>query len=228
MVLLTFNLHLSRQLNNIAETYYELEPEPTVEKELEKVKQTPSTNKKSTNLAYNETRKYDEKNDAYLNKVREHYNKYAKATKANRNTNSIKDTYTSENLSSYDEINNLLSAKNKTMESHKSNGDNSSEEISIGQGANKNSTMSYSLVGRTHEFLPTPIYLCETSGVIVISITVNQFGAVVDAKVNGASTSTNQCLIDHALEYANNARFSRDLSKKTQLGTITFKFVGKH
>lgn len=230
VVLLVFNLHLSRQLGNIAETYYELEPEPEpkVEKQLEAVKKTTPSNRKSTNLAYNEAQKYKDMDDDYLNKVKEHYNKYAKATKANQNTDNIKDDYTSEKLSSYNEINNLLSTKNKNLESHKSNGDNSSEEISIGQGANKNSTMSYSLVGRTHKFLPTPIYLCETSGIIVISITVDQFGSVIDTSVNGASTSTNQCLIDHALEYANNARFSKDSSKKTQLGTITFKFVGKN
>lgn len=229
MVLLVFNLHLSRQFGQVAETYYELEPEPKVEKEqnLEGLENTPPSNSKSTNLAYNETKKYNEIDDNYLNKVREHYNKYAKATQATQNADNIKDDYTSENLSAYNEINSLLSAKNKNLESHQSNGKNRSEEISISQGANKNSTMSYSLVGRTHKFLPTPIYLCETSGIIVISITVNPFGTVTTATVNGASTSNNQCLIEHALEYANKARFSNDNSKKTQLGTITFKFVGK-
>ena len=87
--------------------------------------------------------------------------------------------------------------------------------------------MSYSLINRTHKFLPTPIYLCEKSGKIVINITVNQLGKVIDTSVNGSSTSTNECLIDHAMEYAENARFSEDASKNKQIGTITFSFIGK-
>ncbi len=88
--------------------------------------------------------------------------------------------------------------------------------------------MSYSLVGRTHQFLPTPIYLCEKGGIIIITITVNNLGKVIEASVNGSSTSSNECLIDHALEYARNARFSEDPSKDSQIGTISFNFIGKY
>ncbi len=216
VVLLVFNVHLSRSLNLVAETYYEMEPEPEIEKQIEKTEEeTMSSNRKLTNLAFNEAQKLKDIDDNYLNKIKEHYNKYDKSTESDENSNIIKDEYTSEKRSSYDEINDLLSAKNK------------SKEIKIGEGANKNSTMSYSLGGRTHEFLPTPVYLCESSGKIIINITVNQIGQVTEASVNGSSTSNNQCLIDHALEYAKNARFSPS-SKTQQIGTIRFNFIGKN
>ncbi|MFB9055439.1 hypothetical protein ACFFU9_01675 [Mariniflexile ostreae] len=93
---------------------------------------------------------------------------------------------------------------------------------------NKKSTMHYSLVGRTHRYLPTPIYLCEEGGKIVVNINVNATGNVTKAYVNTSSTSSNECLIHHAIEYAKEAQFSEDASKKSQLGSITFYFIGKH
>ena len=94
--------------------------------------------------------------------------------------------------------------------------------------ANKNSSISYSLVDRTHDYLPTPVYLCEYGGKIVITITVDGNGIVTDAYVNNSSSSTNGCLIDHALQYAKASQFNSDPSKPSQLGTITFLFRGKH
>lgn len=71
-----------------------------------------------------------------------------------------------------------------------------------------------------------PRYLCETGGKIVVNITVNEKGIVTDASINGSSNSSNQCLINRALEYAKEALF--DTSSKTkQIGTITFMFKGK-
>jgi TonB family protein len=70
--------------------------------------------------------------------------------------------------------------------------------------------------------------LCENGGIIIITITVNNLGKVTEASVNGSSTSSNECLIDHALEYARNARFSEDPSKDSQIGTISFNFIGKY
>ena len=226
--MLLFNLHISQSMAAIAESYYELEPEEIVKEEEQEPEETIVSNSKSTNLAFNEKDNFKELDDDYLEKVKEHYNKYAKETQAKQVTpDDVTDDDTSEDLSAYNEINSLLEKKSKNQKSTASNGDNSSKEISIETGANKNSTMSYSLVNRTHKFLPTPIYLCEKSGKIIINITVNKKGRVVDTSVNGSSTSTNECLIDHAIEYAENARFSADASRKTQIGTITFRFKGK-
>jgi outer membrane biosynthesis protein TonB len=232
-----FNLHLSQDRAFITESYYELEPEEQIQEELEKQELIPSTSKQ-TNLAFNETENLKDLDDDYLNKIKEHYEKYAKSTQteettqqdieALRNQESENNETDDEALSTYNKINSLLASKGKNKQSTASKGDNSSEEISITKGANRNSTMSYSLVGRTHEFLPTPIYLCEKGGIIIITISVNRNGKVTQASVNGSSTSSNECLIDHALEYARNARFSEDPIKDSQIGTISFNFVGKN
>ena len=207
------------------ESYYELEPEELIKEELE-AKELISSSSKQTNLAFNENTNFKDLDDNYLDKVKEHYDKYAKASQAEQETpQDVNDDDTSEDLSAYNKMNNLLAAKAKSKQSK---GDDSSEKISLETGSNKNSTMSYSLVGRTHKFLPTPIYLCEKSGIIIITIRVNELGKVIETSVNGASNSKNECLIDHALEYAKNARFSEDSSKNSQLGAISFNFIGKN
>jgi len=221
-----FNLHLSNNIRSIAETYYELEPEEIIQEEEKVLEEVNTSLTKQTNLAFNEAQKLEDLDENYLNKIQEHYNKYAKSTEPEQvNPEDVNNEETTENISAFNKINDLLAAKSKNK---KYNGDNSSNEISIQTGSNRNSTMSYSLVGRTHKFLPTPIYLCERSGKIVINITVNHLGKVIQTSVNGSSTSKNECLIDHAIEYAENARFSADASKKTQIGTITFSFIGKN
>ena len=221
----------------ITESYYELEPEELIKEEIE-AKDLLTSSSKQTNLAFNENTKFKDLDDNYMDKIKEHYDKYSKSTDAQEttqqepedelNNNSDSNTSDDEEFSTYNRINNLLSSKAKKQKSTASKGDDSSEEISISNGANRNSTMYYSLVGRTHQFLPTPIYLCEKSGIIRINITVNNLGKVIDTSVNGSSTSSNECLLDHAIEYAKNARFNEDSSKKSQIGTISFNFIGKN
>lgn len=209
----------------ITESYYELEPEELIKEEIE-AKDLLTSSSKQTNLAFNENTNLKDLDDNYMDKIKEHYDKYSKANQTTQETSQdAKDDNPSEDLSAYNKINSLLAAKAKNK---KSNGDNSSEEISISNGANRNSTMYYSLVGRTHQFLPTPIYLCEKSGIIIITIRVNERGKVIETSVNKASTSKNECLIDHALEYAKTARFSEDPTKNSQIGTISFNFIGKN
>ena len=94
-------------------------------------------------------------------------------------------------------------------------------------GRLKNSSVSYSLVDRTAVYLPPPIYLCEYGGKVVITIEFDYQGDVIKATYNNASSSNNQCLIDHAIEYALDSQFNRDPAKEKQLGTITFIFKGK-
>jgi TonB family protein len=116
-------------------------------------------------------------------------------------------------MSSYSSVNDVLNKRKPSQSA---------------QSVNKKSSMHYSLVNRTHEYLPTPIYLCEEGGKIVINITVNAAGLVTDSYVNASSTSNNDCLKDHALAYAKDARFNSDTSKPSQIGTITFYFEGKN
>jgi hypothetical protein len=87
----------------------------------------------------------------------------------------------------------------------------------------------YNLPGRTHAYLPIPIYKCEGSGKAVLSIEVNQKGAVLSAKIIPAeSTTADPCLIEAAISSAVISRFSPDVNApKVQTGTLTYHFVAQ-
>jgi len=216
VVLMAFNMHLQKKNELAAETYYEVLPEDYVlEEEQEKLDDILESLDKvlATNKAFNESKTYEKLDENDFEETMEKLQ--------NRNADSGDDledkTYeTSQNESgneNFDEINDIISKR-----SQKNRGS---------EGSNKNSTMSYSLVNRELLNNPTPIYLCERGGKIVINIEVDSDGVVTDAKHNAAASSSNNgCLIDHAIEYAQAAQFSAD-SKALQIGTITFFFRGK-
>lgn len=87
----------------------------------------------------------------------------------------------------------------------------------------------YDLPGRTHTYLPIPIYKCQGSGKIVLLIEVDEKGFVKNASViAGASTTTDECLLETAVKTALISRFSADLSApKLQKGTLTYIFVAQ-
>jgi uncharacterized protein YcfL len=87
----------------------------------------------------------------------------------------------------------------------------------------------YNLEGRVHTYLPIPIYKCQGSGKIELSITVNQQGIVEEAKVIEAnSTATDPCLAETAVTTALISRFNGDInSPKVQTGTLTYEFVAQ-
>lgn len=111
-----------------------------------------------------------------------------------------------------------------------SKSDNSSEnKNSSEKGANKRTTISYVLKDRMHLYLPNPVYTCEGSGKVVINMEVDALGNVRKTTYNkNASTTTNQCLIDAAISYASQAKFTSDASRQKQLGSITFNFPGQN
>lgn len=87
----------------------------------------------------------------------------------------------------------------------------------------------YNLPGRTHSYLPLPIYKCEGSGKAVLSIEVSTRGVVLSAKIIPAeSTTTDPCLIEAAVTSALASRFNPDINaQKNQIGTITYHFVAQ-
>jgi hypothetical protein len=87
----------------------------------------------------------------------------------------------------------------------------------------------YDLKGRTHIHLPIPIYLCQGSGKIALSIDVNQKGEVEKAMIIAAeSTTSDPCLIETAVKTAMISRFNPDVnSPKIQKGTLTYVFVAQ-
>jgi hypothetical protein len=87
----------------------------------------------------------------------------------------------------------------------------------------------YDLTGRTHTYLPIPIYKCQGSGKIVLTIEVNQKGIVVKAFIiENQSTTADACLRETALKTAFISRFNSDYkSPITQTGTLSYQFVAQ-
>ncbi|MDB9961087.1 energy transducer TonB [Oceanihabitans sp.] len=219
IVLAMFNLHIRQHETRIAETFYDIQPEKEISQKeiLERLEQQLKEEqvKAETNTAFNQNQKNQRFAQAYQriappeDYVRPDLNTIEDGLYANKKIPTESSRIEKEDRNSFSKVNEIL---NKQLE----------DDLN-----NAKSTMIYSLVNRKHQFLPTPIYLCETSGKIVINITVNASGKVISTNYNNASSSGNQCLIEHALEYAKKARFNTDASKASQIGTITFYFQGK-
>jgi hypothetical protein len=87
----------------------------------------------------------------------------------------------------------------------------------------------YDLPGRTHSYLPIPIYLCQGSGNVALSIEVNQKGEVVKAQIiSRESTTSDPCLVETAVQTALISRFNSDInSPKIQSGKLSYLFVAQ-
>ena len=223
VVLSVFNLNIKKQNELVSESYYEMEPEKELTQEEIKVLEALeklNNEKAETNKAYNETVKEKSFSEAYKpiappeDYVKPEFDQNEEVNEPSNSSNDEISDLNHEEISSFSKVNDILNKTTKKKEAPKS--------------TNRKSTIRYSLVDRTDEFLPIPIYLCEDGGKIVINITVNDNGNVIDTYVNNSSNSDNQCLIDSALEYAKKAKFNNSPGKKTQLGSITFNFVGKY
>ena len=87
----------------------------------------------------------------------------------------------------------------------------------------------YDLSGRTHTYLPIPIYKCQGEGKVIMSIQVNQKGIVEKVQVmENESTTSDPCLVDTAVATALISRFNSDInSPKIQTGTLSYHFVAQ-
>lgn len=218
--MMLFGFHITQHREKLAESYYVMEPKTEKELEAETLEKIAAeqTEKAETNKAYNETEDYKKFSQAYQPIAPPKDYEYTKPDTATEETTS-EDTgegFSSEInedlMTSYNEANAVLKQQQGNL---------------AAQSVNNKSSMHYSLVGRTHKYLPTPIYLCDVGGKVVVNIAVNNKGIVTKSTINKAASVNNDCLHEHAIEYANESRFSIDNSKKTQLGSITFYFEGK-
>ena len=87
----------------------------------------------------------------------------------------------------------------------------------------------YDLAGRTHTYLPIPIYKCQGDGKVVMLIQVNQKGIVEKVEVmEKESTTSDPCLVETAVSTALISRFNSDInSPKIQTGTLSYHFVAQ-
>lgn len=109
------------------------------------------------------------------------------------------------------------------------NSDKPSESQEMAANYKGPTRIFYNLKGRTHTYLPIPIYMCEGSGKVVLSIDVNQRGDVEKALVIAEASSTaDPCLVDTAIKTALISRFNPDInSPKIETGTLTYIFVAQ-
>lgn len=217
VLMMLFSFHITQHDHSLTESYYLVEPEADADlkpKALEKkITETAETNK-----AYNATENYKKFAQAYQPIAPPKDYEFTK-----QDTPPKESTNDNPEMGSGSEINeDVLSSYNNANAVLKQQQGNQAA-----QSVNKKSSMHYSLVNRTHKYLPTPIYLCDTGGKVVVNITVNNKGNVIKSSINTAASVANDCLQEHALEYANESRFNIDNSKKTQLGSITFYFENK-
>ena len=222
VVLLAFTVHLKKKSSFDSETYYELISEEEILKEQEKLADLIKSLDEvmNSNKAYNETKEdTEEEDEAFNNTMEKIRNRSLNDPKIAEETDQKSTNKSeSENSATFEEINDLIENRSEKKRA---------EAADKTEDSNKKSAVSYSLVNRTHEFLPPPIYLCEQGGKVVVSIQVDGNGNVVEATYNTSSTSLNGCLIDHALEYAKVSKFNANGSNLKQIGTITFFFRGK-
>lgn len=217
LMLALYNFNLSSNHKATAEMLVDLEQyklEENKETEPDKQEETPKRNPRDvqTHQAFNqdkETREADFKNQ--LDKIFEK-NSAKQEEAENENTDGSEGNY-------------AVNKKNSEEKKDRSDGDDSAEEASQKSAVYDYSSISFSLKGRRAVKIPNPVYTCDTAGKIVINITVDANGYVIDSSVNtGSSTSTNECLTDRALEYSAGAKFSKLAGRDSQPGTITYHF----
>jgi membrane-associated HD superfamily phosphohydrolase len=216
LFLALYNLNMANKKKAAGEMLVDLEQfqkEKAPEEEQEEQEEQPQQQRRNvqTNKAYNEDK---EARDADMkNKLDEIFQKNSASQEAEESEDTQGDG------------NYQVNKKTADRKKDASNGDDSSEESSQKSAVYDYSSISFSLKGRRAVKIPNPVYTCDVAGKIVINISVDANGFVIDTSLNkGSSTSGNECLVERAMEYAAGARFSKLAGKNEQPGTITYYF----
>ncbi|UJH89924.1 hypothetical protein LZ575_13130 [Antarcticibacterium sp. 1MA-6-2] len=218
IVLGLYNFTLSSNNQKTKELLVDLESFKTLEQEKpeqepEEVPEQRQTRPNvQTHRAFNENEKARSTNfDQQLNEIFE------------RNSAAREETSESDPTASTGTVN--LPSSKKEQPKKRSDGNNTSQQTSTQSGGMDDSSITFSLQGRTAVNIPNPIYTCDVAGKIVINIKVNSLGRVTSTSYNKASsTSSNECLIENAQNYAAQAVFSDLAGRESQPGTITYQF----
>lgn len=90
------------------------------------------------------------------------------------------------------------------------------------------SVVSYTLDGRKASKLPIPAYRCYGGGMVVVIITVDNSGKVIDARVQEEGSTNDRCLREFAVRAARLSRFSSDpKAPARQKGDIIYQFIAQ-
>jgi outer membrane biosynthesis protein TonB len=227
-------IFISLQLNSLQKVIsrqYEVElaPEPESATKKEKIIEVQATSvekvlkgdEEMLNIARNLSSKPSEKINAadYIDKVKDELIKSGKL-----GVDNYIDEQKKQSESKGDE--NVTVEKDTTGEKVKTKPSKSQEMAANFKGPTR---IYYDLINRTHLYLPIPIYKCEGSGKVVLSIEVDQNGVVEKAQIaERESTATDPCLVETAINTALSSRFNPDAgAPRIQLGMLTYEFVAQ-
>ena len=168
VVILTFAFQIKKQNELVAETFYEVLPEDDFLEEKEDLEEIlKSIDNLKTNQAFNENRSLDDFEDEDFKSTMEKLQSRNTPSDASSKSESIEkkdETSDPTEDDAFNEINEIIKKRS-------------------GNDANRLGTSSFSLVDRELLYLPTPVYLCEQGGKIVININVNAKGEVTNAVI---------------------------------------------
>lgn len=203
------------------------QPEPEMMKPKEQqrtysVEQVVKGDQELLNIARNLANQPDVKinRDDYIDKVKDELIESGKLGKDNYIDEQKK---TRENTGV--EVNDRIEDK-KSKDQDKKKNESSNDLASKYAGPTR---IYYNLPGRTHTYLPLPIYKCEGAGKVVLTIEVNPKGEVTNATViTSESTASDPCLFETAVSTALISRFNPDINAiKNETGTLTYHFVAQ-
>ena len=223
LFLILFNLKFHSKREIMLEKYdVEYMPEELLAELLEQEKEManlpPKKMKVETNRAYNEAEKF-------ISKIENEQNELGKTTEEKMKS-MMEAIENSGSAGNGIEVLGSKSPSDKKNSEAQNESKNKSDKAP--KSANRRTTISYQLVNRSALDLPNPVYTCEGYGKVVINIEVNDTGRVVKTDYNdGASTTRNFCLIEAAIAYSQQARFTTDPGNTEQIGTITYNFPGQ-
>ena len=114
-------------------------------------------------------------------------------------------------------------AREETVDLNNTPTDNSSKKEYSGP-----SVVSYSLDGRKASHLKVPAYRCYGSGDVVVIITVDPQGRVVNAQVMEEMSSSDPCHRKEAIRAARLSRFSVSTTAPArQTGEIIYRYIAQ-
>lgn len=118
---------------------------------------------------------------------------------------------------------------NSPLENEKIIDNSISKTVNKSLKKTSNATAKYFCENRNMILQKIPSYLCNQTGTVRLTIKVNPKGEVTDCKVDNSETSTsNQCLIENAINYAKNWKFNQDFSStQRQEGWIEFIYLSQ-
>ena len=225
VVLCLYNIHLGQQEKE--EYLIELslleeeELEKSIEEELKALEEMAKTEPVKSHMAYNEAHKASFGNPEPLKTLEE----IMEEQEMSSDTDEPSELFSS-NSEYAARVREL--AKRRREKQELLGEKEASKEVMTNNLAKRRTSVSYSLVNRSHIDLPIPIYTCIEGGKVVINIKVDSSGNVFEADVNKKSSNTlNGCLVDNAISYALKSKFN-SASKQGQIGTITYLFQEKH